>query len=270
MKVYIHTDIEGVAGWVFYASTSTSEANRAHTQRMNALLTAEVAAAARAALDAGADGVWINDMHGHCYSIIFEDLPRGCQIIQGRAGFFDAWLPCFDDSVDALVCIGQHAMAGAPHAVCPHSLWHVNDRWQLSETTMAAALAACHGVPCVAVSGDDKLCAEVTDKIPAIASAAVKWGIAAQNARSMVPADAQDAIYKAVTDGLGRRSEIPPFDLPGPYRLNISDRDPTVRILPTDICGDDLWETVHRALNSTDYCHFGDDPIDDRSFRWPD
>ncbi len=270
MKVYIHTDIEGVAGWVFYGSNSKSLQNAEHLRRMNALLTAEVKSAAEGALAAGADEVWINDLHGCCYNIQFESLPRRCQIINGRGGYFDAWLPCFDGTVDALVCIGQHAMAGTPKAVCPHSMWHVNDDLKLSETTMAAALAGTHDVPLVCVSGDDKICAEVAEKVRGVRTAVVKYGIAAQNARSLSPIDSCELIFKVVEEAVKQRKEIAPYKIPGPYRLNISDRDPAVRIFEESVRGDELWETVHRALNSTTYCNFGKDSIDDRSFRWPD
>ena len=274
MRVYIHTDIEGIAGWAFYANADLgSIANYHHTQRMNQLLTNEVVTACRAAFDAGADEVWVNDAHSYCYSVLFEQLPKRCQIIHGRPGHFDAWLGHFKTApIDALVCVGQHAMAGTPYSVCPHSLWHLvadGKPMKLSETTMAAALAGSRGVPCVCVTGDDKICAEVAEKIPGVEPVIVKWAISAQNARSLTPADACDRIYEGVLAGLGRREQIAPFALPSPYSINISDRDPTQRILPHDVQGDDFWETVHRALNSTTYAHFGADPIDDRSFRWP-
>ena len=271
MKVYIHTDIEGVAGYVFYANfQSSSLAVWHHNQRMNRLLTDEVKAAAQAALDSGAGEVLVNDSHGCCYNVIFEELPPRCQIIHGRPGFFDGWLACFDEEVDALVCVGQHAMAGTPHAVCPHSLWHVNGgKIALSEATMAAALAGERGVPCVCVSGDDKVCAEVAQKIPEAETVAVKCGISAQNARSLVPEAACRLIYERVRRGLERRDRIPPFCIPGPYRLNISDRNPKEKMLPHDMEGASLWETAHRAMNQTPFGHYGEDPIDDRSWRWP-
>ena len=270
MKVYVHTDIEGVAGWAFYASWSNSLLNRDHLRRMNQLFTDEISAACRAALDTGADDVWVNDSHGPCYNIFFEQLPKECQVIHGRPQYFDALLPCFDATVDALVCIGMHAMAGTPRSVCPHSLWHVNgDDVQLSECTMAAALAGYHDVPCVCVSGDDKLCAEVRQKLPRTETVTVKWGIASQNARSLTPTRACELIYDGVRRGLERRDEIRPYKIPGPYRINVSDRDPTEMMREEDVCGDDFWETVHRARIQGGYWRFGD-PIDDRVFRWPD
>ncbi|MFA9478837.1 M55 family metallopeptidase [Phycisphaerales bacterium AB-hyl4] len=143
----MHTDVEGVAGWVFYGQRDMDRsANREHTHRMNALFTGEVVAACEAALDAGASEIYINDAHGPCHSVDFERLPAGCRIIHGRPGYFDAWLSQLDETFDAMICVGQHAMAGTPASVCPHSMWHVNDGLKLSETTMAAALAGTKGV----------------------------------------------------------------------------------------------------------------------------
>jgi D-amino peptidase len=268
MKIYIHTDIEGVAGWVFYTSASTQQANLDHARRMNKLLTAEVSAACHAALDAGANEVLVNDAHGPCYSIDFEELPPGCQIIHGRPGYFDHWLPCFDETVSALVCIGQHAMAATPRSVCPHSMWHINDR-RLSETTLAAALAGSFDVPCICVTGDQAICQEVTGAIPGIETVTVKWGLSAQNARSLCPQEACRNIHNGVRAAILRRHDIAPFKLPGPYRINISDRDPSHQLLPQPYEGNDLWQATRAALNLLPYGHYGQDPIDDRSYRYP-
>lgn len=268
MNIYIHTDIEGVAGWVFYASGKLDQANLDHLGRMNNLLTGEVVAACRAALDMGAAEVLVNDAHGPCYNIEFEQLPPGCRIIHGRPGYFDHWLACFDKTVDALICIGQHAMAATPRAVCPHSMWHLNGQ-AYSETTMAAALAGTFDVPCIAVSGDEAICQESSERIAGVETIVVKWGLSAQNARSLCPTESREKIYEGIRRAIGRRREIEPLKIPGPYHLNLSDRDPAVRLLPQPLLGDDLWQTVRLALNGLPYGHYGDDPIDDRSFRYP-
>lgn len=272
MRVYIHTDIEGVAGWVFYANLqSQTMLNVKHTQRMNQLLTAEVVSACRAALDAGADDVYVNDAHGVGYNILFEQLPSQCQIIHGRQGFADVWLSGMNSETDALVCIGQHAMAGTPYSVCPHTLWHLeNDTsWKLSETSMAAAMSGYHGVPLVCVSGDDKICAEIRNVIPNVEQAIVKWGIGAQNARSLVPCDSIELIYNSVKRGIERRDEIQPFKLNGPFSINLSNRNPAERLLKEDVTGNDLIEVTHRALNLLG-SSFGTDPLDDKLFRYPE
>ncbi len=273
MKVYINTDIEGVAGWVFYASSSNSIFNFKHLDRINRVLTNEVNAAVRACREMGADEVCVNDGHGSAYNIIYDELERGCKIIHGRSGHFPSWLPMLDESFDAAIGIGMHAMAGTQAAVCPHSCWHLTtgggDELKLSECTMFAALAGEKGVPLVAISGDDKIAAEVSAKIPECETAIVKQGLAAQNACSLDPATALDRITEKVKAGLAKRDRIKPFKLTGPFKLNVSDRDPAVKALPEDVTGNDLWNLMHEVC-----CVFGnkwgDQSIDDRAWRYPD
>ncbi|MCK5845350.1 MAG: M55 family metallopeptidase [Victivallales bacterium] len=273
MKVYINTDIEGVAGWVFYASTQGTPANLRHLERMNNLLTDEVDAAVKACFDNGADDVIVNDNHGCAYSIIFERLDPRCRIIHGRAGHFPSWLPLLDESFDAAVGIGMHAMAGTPAAVCPHSYWHMalgdGTEVALSECSMFAALAGEKGVPLVAISGDNKIAEEITSKIPECETAVVKEGLAPQNACSLIPKRACELITEKVALGLNSRTEIAPFKLEGPYKLNVSNRNPEIKELENDMEGDDLWALMH------DTCavfgnKWGDQSIDDRSWRYPD
>jgi D-amino peptidase len=273
MKIYINTDIEGVAGWVFYASFSNDLINIRHLERMNRLLTNEVNAAVKACFESGADEVYVNDNHGCAYNIIFEDLDPRCRIIHGRAGCFPAWLPLLDESFDAAIGIGMHAMAGTPGAVCPHSYWHVTlgngDNIALSECTMFAALAGEKGVPLVAISGDDKIAAEVQEKIPDCEIAVVKEGFASQNACSLIPARACEVIAEKVKAGLLKLKTIKPFKLEGPFKLNVSNRDPEKKELEHDTEGDDFWALMH------DTCRvfgnkWGDQSIDDATWRYPD
>lgn len=274
MKVYINTDIEGIAGWVFYMSTGNNPANLRHLERMNRLLTNEVNAAVRACKECGADEVYVNDSHGPAYNILFEELDPCCKIIHGRNGYFPSWLPLLDESFDAAVAIGMHAMAGTSGAVCHHSCWHVTlgdgTRLNLSECTMFAALAGEKGVPLVAVAGDDKIAAEVAEKIPGCETAVVKYGLAAQNACSLIPARACELIAEKVKAGLEKRRTIKPLRLlPAPFKLNVSDRDPAVKELKQDMEGHDFWQLMH------DVCRcfgnkWGEQSIDDRSWRYPD
>ena len=68
MKVYVQTDIEGVAGFCFRENrTNANYETIQHRYRMYKLLTAEVNAAVRAAFDSGADEVIVNDSHGTGY-----------------------------------------------------------------------------------------------------------------------------------------------------------------------------------------------------------
>ena len=164
MKVYVQTDIEGVAGFCFRENRANRDSeNIRHRYRMYKLLTAEVNAAVQAAFEAGATEVLINDNHGSGYNIIFEDLDPRCRIIHGRNSSGPHWLPLLDSSFDALVLIGMHAMGGTPKAIIPHSTWKVNGgELYLSEGSMAAAIAGDFGVPTVMMSGDNKIAAEIS------------------------------------------------------------------------------------------------------------
>ncbi|MCF6177088.1 MAG: M55 family metallopeptidase [Victivallaceae bacterium] len=270
MKVYIHTDIEGIAGWVFYTEFSNTIFNYHHVQRMNQLLTDEVNAAAKAAFEAGATEVYINDNHGYCYNILFEQLDPRCQVIIGRGGYAPSWLPLLDESFDAAIGIGMHAMAATPGAVCPHSYWHVTlgngEKIALSECTMFAALAGEKGVPVVAVSGDDKIAMEINEKLPDCETAIVKTGLAAQNCCTLVPARACELIAEKVKLGLAKYAKIAPYKLAGPYKLSLSNRDPAVLQI-VEVEGDDLWTLMHDSCR--EFNNWGEQPIDDGSWRFP-
>jgi D-amino peptidase len=273
MKIYIHTDIEGIAGWVFYASWDNSLWNLRHMERMNHLLTNEVNAAAQACVEMGAEEIYVNDNHGSGYNILFEELIPQCKIIHGRSGHAPSWLPLLDKNFDAAIGIGMHAMAGTGAAVCPHSCWHLTSgdgkEIKLSECSMFAALAGTKGVPVIAVSGDDKICVEMKNKIPDCEIAVTKEGLSSQNTCSLIPSKACELIYNKVKAGLAKRSKIKPYELTGPFKLNISDRDPAKKELVEDICGNDLWQLMHEVCRCFGN-KWGDESIDDRSWRYPD
>ena len=224
MKVYIQTDIEGVAGFCFFENRKdASVENFNHRQRMRRLLTNEVNTAVTAAFESGADEVLVNDSHGSGYNILFEDLDPRCRIIHGRNCSGPHWLPLLEGS-DAMVLIGMHAMGGTPVSITPHSLWKVNDgKLFLSEGTMAAAIAGDLGIPSVFVSGDDKITAEFKEKIPAMEALAVKQALSPYQACSMIPARACELIGQGVRNGLKHRDSIAPYRIPGPLELTLLD-----------------------------------------------
>lgn len=225
MKVYIHADIEGVAGVTFFENRKDPSAeNLQHRYRMRRLMTAEVNTAVQGAFAAGAAEVIVNDSHGSGYNIFFEDLDPRCEIIHGRNCSGPHWMPEFDASFGALVLVGQHAMGGTPNSLLPHSLWEVNDgSLFLSESSMAAALAGHRGVPTVFISGDDKIVAELREKIPGIYHAQVKKALGAYQARSLIPRRACELIAQRVREAVAHAREIAPYVIPGPLRLNLLD-----------------------------------------------
>ncbi len=260
MKVYIQTDIEGVAGFCFFENRSdASIENFHHRQRMRKLLTDEVNVAVEAALAEGADEILVNDSHGSGYNILFEELNPECRIIHGRNCSGPHWLPLLEGS-DALVLIGMHAMGGTMVSITPHSLRKVNGgSILLSEGTMAAAIAGDLRIPAVFASGDDKITAEFKEKIPAIETAAVKQALSPYQACSLIPARACKFIGEGVRRGLRRRAEIAPYVISGPVELTLFDSEnhapPLHEVMPS-VRADTLGEAFmkyERAMSWTSF-----------------
>ncbi len=272
MKIYIQTDLEGVAGVVFFENLKDkSIENYEHQMRMRKLLTNEVNAAVKASFEAGASYAVINDSHSCAYNILFEELDSRCEIIHGRANSGPHWLTDIDSSFDAIVLIGMHAMAGEKNAVLPHGKWVVNGgEFYLSEASMAAALAGDKGVPAVFVSGDQTITAEVKEKIPKIISSVVKHSYGPYYARSMMPQKACEIIYQGVKAGISKRKDIPPYIIKGPVKLNLLDSKefipPFKKVLKKDVVAKTITEAFDKATAKFSWTNFNLDKVDGFSF----
>ena len=235
MNVYIEVDIEGVAGVVFYEHRhkDMSLMNFDLLRRNRVLMTEEVNAAARGAFDAGAESVIVYDHHGEGYNLMPELLEKRVELIHGRAEqglVLGQRHPDLDESIDALVLVGMHAKAGTRDGGTPHSLICVDDgagkRHELSEATMAMALAGDVNVPTVFVSGDRATVEDALLLAPNMAHIVTKRHYASQFARTITPALSRERIQAGVREGIARRDAIAPFRIPGPCAIRIADRKP--------------------------------------------
>lgn len=247
MNLYIHTDIEGVAGMVhFERREDESKRNWDIAKRMHRLLTGEVNASIEGALQAGVDGtILVNDAHGSGYSIIFEDLNPAARIIHGPLTRQPFWMPKLDESFDALFCVAQHAMAGS-NGVLAHSCWCVNEQYWFGEGGMAMALAGYYDIPGVLITGDDTVCAQCRDLVPRMEAAVVKEALSPFNAVSMTPPEARRTIRDAARRAIERIGEIPPFKIEGPYSIGLVGGPGQVPSSPTE--GDDFRDVVYEIL----------------------
>jgi len=238
VNVYIVADIEGVAGVVFYEHrhNAMSALNHDLLVRNRILMTEEVNAAARGALEAGADTVVVHDHHGGGYTLMPELLEKRLELIHGRAAHYVTLgipHPDLDESVDALVLIGMHSKAGTLDGCTPHSLICVKDgegrEYELSEATMSMAYAGEFAVPCVFLAADKATAEDALRLVPALEHVVTKRHYASQLARTMSPRLSRELIQAGVKMGLDRRSEIEPFHVPGPCTIQIADRNPQAR-----------------------------------------
>jgi len=272
MKVYIQTDIEGVAGVTFFDNRAdNSISNYHHRKRMQSLLTGEVNAAIKAAFDSGAEEVAVNDNHGNAYNIFFEDLDPRCEIFHGRANTQPFWLPEIDDGYDVMLLVGMHAMGDTKGANLPHSKWVLNDgEVYLSEGSMAAALAGYYGVKTIFVSGDQFVTNELQEKISTVETVQVKKALGPYFAKSKTPTMARKLIYDGVCRAIKREAEIKPYVLQPPFGLNLLDSEehipPLKKILPKDVEGDSIVDAFYKAVNSFPWNKFGLREVDGFKF----
>ena len=222
-SVYILTDLEGVAGVVtFYEQTSKGEPYYDDACR---LLTGEVNAATDGLLSEGVERVLVSDAHGPG-GIAYDLLHDKAELIHGRPITLSQLLQPAAEC-DALIFIGQHAMAGGATANLAHTLTSkttdhitINGR-AVGEIALAALYVGQFGVPVIFLSGDDDACREAQELIPGIVTASVKRGLGRNCAISVSKAESHrriaEGVVKAVRAHL--RKPIAPLVWDGPFTL---------------------------------------------------
>ena len=175
MKIYLMTDLEGVAGVLNFEDWCTPESR--YYEKGKALLTQETNAAVDGFFAAGATCVVVADGHGHG-AIDPELLDPRAELMRGWP---NGWPLELDDSYDAVAWVGQHAKAGTEFAHIAHTQWfsYVDlsiNGVSIGEFGQLAMCAAELGIPSIFLSGDAAACSEARGLAPGIETAAVKRG----------------------------------------------------------------------------------------------
>lgn len=203
MKIYIHTDLEGIAGFVDFNEPEIKTGRG--IQYTKELLTEEVNAAIRGIkkVDPNAEIV-VQDGHGGGYwgpNFLVEKLDETATLIQGKRGFEIVGL---DDSFDFFFHIGAHAMAGTQYALMAHTIMSdsVHNFWindvKFGEIGIVAAIAGQYGVPVALVTGDYWAIMEAEQLLgDEVEGVSVKKGINMFSAHCLSPKVACRAIEEA-------------------------------------------------------------------------
>lgn len=221
MKVYIQADQEGVA-CVF--------SRRERYANAPEYATMELAAVCEALLANGVDEILLNTVH----TVEYHRLPKQVRILHGLPRH-DLFTGGMDDSFAAVMCIGQHEMAGGRekgcwrHTILPHpisfayssieAVW-LNDT-PVGEIGLLAAFAGIHGVPLVLVTGDHWACLEAEELISGIETVAVKKGTSYFSAISLTPEAAAEASAAGAVRALDKIGKIQPWTVEGPATLKV-------------------------------------------------
>jgi D-amino peptidase len=224
MKIYVCTDLEGVAGIVNFDQNGR-DSRGADYEAARRLLTAEVNTVVAACKEAGAEKVIVNDGHGSGFNFIVEDLhPAGEYVIGGnRKGPFEGITKDFA----GVILLGYHAMAGTENGVLDHTqssrTWYnywVNDV-KMGEVGQCAVLAGCMHIPVILVTGDLAVCKEARALLPWVETVAVKEGYSRTCAKIIPPATARPMIKTGVQKALQNLKTMKPYIINFPANVRI-------------------------------------------------
>ena len=185
MKIYVMTDLEGVAGVLNFQEWTGP--GTPYYEMAKEFLTLEVNAAADGLFEGGATQIVVMDGHGPgAINIKLLD-PR----VEFSRGWGDGpWPLCLDDSYDSLVFVGQHAKAGTSCAHLCHtqSLTYLDESingLSIGEFGQLAMCASELGVRTIFGSGDLAFTNEAQALVPGIETVAVKQGVKAGTGEEM-------------------------------------------------------------------------------------
>lgn len=226
MKVYMHWDMEGVSGlftreqvWYWEAGVRPQVARQGLE-----LITADADAAARAALEAGADEVIVCDTHHGGGNILLDEIAPDPRITyhgksRGLENGKPRWMPGLDESVDGLMLMGHHAKAGTPDAFLPHTWtlewadFRINDR-SVGEIGIETCYAGYWDIPLVLVQGEETGCGEAEALCPGAIVAPVKRAVGRDTCAGLDAPDARRWTAQKVAEAV----ELIRQQAPRPYK----------------------------------------------------
>lgn len=218
MRVFISADIEGCAGVTLPMDTHRGEEGYEACARQ---MTREVLAACEAAHEAGAEEVIVKDGHGDAANLDMAAFPGYVTLIRGRSLHPMNMMFGLDEQTDAVIFIGYHAPAGDSGSPLSHTSTGATNfillnGERMSEFLLNSYMAESMRIPCVFLSGDERICGIAREKIPAITTVATKRGIGGCTI-GMAPAKAEEEIRKGVKRALSGDLQACRLALPGHF-----------------------------------------------------
>ena len=211
MKIYIHTDLEGVSG-----IDNMEMMDREHPRHMEARenLMGDLNAAVDGAFAGGADHVTVLDSHGGGSNFILDMLDKRAE---NDTKPNKKWWGIMDESYDATFFIGAHAMAGTINGFLDHTQssrswfnYSVNGR-NMGELGQWATIAGAFGIPMAMVSGDEAACVEARQFFYPLETAIVKRGIGRNRAEAVNLDEAHSRIREAARRAISIVKDAKPF-----------------------------------------------------------
>ena len=226
MKLLISADMEGITGVMHWDQVTPGHMEY---ERFRKLMTGDVNAAIRGALDAGMEEVVVTDGHWSGYNIRVEELDARARLTSGTGGPL-GMVQGVSSGVDAAFFIGYHARAGSQNAILDHT-WsssRVHNVWLngslIGETGLDALVCGYYNVPLIFLSGDQTVAAEAEELFPGIVTAVVKTASGRMSAECLPPEESEQLIYSqayAAIHNLHTGKTPAPFHPDDPMELKV-------------------------------------------------
>lgn len=220
MRVYISTDIEGITGLVSWSQCGKPLSQHYDWPFARRMYTHDVNACIRGARAAGATQIVVKDSHNTNKNLLIDELEPDTELISGYGAGMNGMMEGIDDSFDAAMLVGYHAMAGTAAGLLEHALAGGLHRFWINgeeagEIAASAGVAGAYGVPTVFVSSDQAGCEEARALIPSIGSYETKVGLGKVMAHLKHPSVTGPGIEEAARDSLRRLGQIQPLGYQG-------------------------------------------------------
>lgn len=226
MNVFISVDIEGITGLVSWSQCGRPNSEHYDFGFARRMMTHDLNAAIRGARKAGAERILIKDSHGNSKNLLIDELEPGVELVSGHGSGIDGMMQGIDDTFDAALLVGYHAMAGTEGGIMEHTITGGVHRLTVNgkpcgEMGLSAGVAGRYGIPTVFVSSDVAGCREFEQLVPGAKTVAVKEGFGRYMGRLLHPSVTGEAIEKGVEEALRNRAAIAPVRWQEPAKVRV-------------------------------------------------
>lgn len=223
MKIYIMVDLEGITGVV--SSERQARPGSDGYEEVRRLLMSDLNAAIEGALEGGATGIVVYDMHYYGLNVILNELHPRVKIIMGNPHVVPPELG-LNGSYQGMMMVGYHAMAETKGALLPHT--YALDMKSLylngvlmGEIGLEAAIAGTFGVPLIMVSADSKGIEEAEKLLKRVEKAVVKYAISNEGAVCLPASTTKEIIRKRAKIAVEKIDRFTPYKVLSPYEIKL-------------------------------------------------
>lgn len=223
MKIYIMTDLEGIAGVRRESECIPSNPEYAQACRY---LENEVNAAIAGAFDGGATEVLVCDSHHGGFNLNLANMDKRARYCENN-GILKLMAE-LDSSFAGYFNIGHHAKAGTLHAFLDHTQCSTSvfdytiNGVSMGEIGQQMLLAGGYGVPQLMISGDKKACEESHSLYPHSLSVITKEAYGREKVNLIAPEIANQQVRASCKEAMKLAGKLKPFVMPAPYDIRLT------------------------------------------------